>query len=89
MKIGVLMGGSSSERDVSLNSGKAISNACLELGYEVINFDPKDGFSSIAVEIKNVDLVFNALHGGDGENGVISSKLNNLGVRHTGSEKES
>ena len=89
MKIGVLMGGSSSERDVSLNSGKAISNACLELGYEVINFDPKDGFSSIAVEIKNVDLVFNALHGGDGENGVISSKLNNLGVKYTGSEKES
>ena len=86
MRIGVLMGGDSSERDVSLNSGKAIVNACKSLNHEVLEFDPKEGFDSLSVEIKKVDLVYNALHGGDGENGVISSKLNNLGVKYTGSD---
>ena len=88
MKIGVLMGGNSSEREVSLSSGKAIVNACKKLEHEVKEFDPKEGFDSLSVEIKKVDLVFNALHGGDGENGVISSKLDSLGVKYTGSEEE-
>ncbi len=85
MKIGVLMGGDSSEREVSLSSGKAIVNACKQLEHEVTEFDPKEGFDSLSADIKNVDLVFNALHGGDGENGVISSKLNKLKVKFTGS----
>ena len=88
MKIGVLFGGKSSERDVSLSSGLAIINACNELGHEVAEFDPKDDFDSLSAEIKNVDLVFNALHGGDGENGVISSKLDDLGVKYTGSDEK-
>ena len=88
MKIGVLMGGNSSEREVSLSSGKAIVNACKKLEHEVKEFDPKEDFDSLSVEIKKVDLVFNALHGGDGENGVISSKLDSLGVKYTGSEEE-
>ena len=88
MKIGVLLGGESSERDVSLNSGLAIVNACKELGHEVREFDQKEDFDSLSVEIKNVDLVFNALHGGDGENGVISSKLDSLGVKYTGSDEK-
>jgi D-alanine-D-alanine ligase len=87
MKIGVLMGGDSSEREVSLKSGKAIVNACKKLKHEVAEFDPKEGFDSLSLEIKNVDLVFNALHGGDGENGVISSKLDSLGVKYTGSDE--
>ena len=88
MKIGVLMGGDSSERDVSLNSGLAIVNACKELKHEVKEFDPKEDFDSLSLEIKKVDLVFNALHGGDGENGVISSKLDSLGVKYTGSDQK-
>ena len=88
MKIGVLMGGNSSEREVSLSSGKAIVNACKKLEYVVKEFDLKEDFDSLSVEIKKVDLVFNALHGGDGENGVISSKLDSLGVKYTGSEEE-
>ena len=88
MKIGVLMGGNSSEREVALSSGKAIVNACKKLEHEVKEFDPKEDFDSLSVEIKKVDLVFNALHGGDGENGVISSKLDSLGVKYTGSEEE-
>ena len=88
MKIGVLMGGNSSEREVSLSSGKAIVNACKKLEHEVKEFDLKEDFDSLSVEIKKVDLIFNALHGGDGENGVISSKLDSLGVKYTGSEEE-
>ena len=88
MRLGVLMGGDSSERNVSLKSGLAIVNACRELGYKVIEFDSKEGIDSFSEEIKRVNLVFNALHGGDGENGTISSKLNNLGVKYTGSNKE-
>ncbi len=88
MKIGVLMGGNSSERQVSLNSGKAIVDACKELEYEVKEFDSKKDFDSLSREIKKVDLVFNALHGGDGENGVISSKLDSLGVKYTGSDEK-
>ena len=88
MKIGVLMGGNSSEREVSLSSGKAIVNACNKLEHDVKEFDLKEDFDSLSVEIKKVDLVFNALHGGDGENGVISSKLDSLGVKYTGSEEE-
>ena len=56
MKIGVLMGGGSSERQVSLSSGKAIVNACKKLEHEVKEFDPKEGFDSLSVEIKKVDL---------------------------------
>ena len=88
MKVGVLLGGNSSERDVSLSSGAAIINACQELGYEVLEFDPREGFDSLSIDIKNVDLVFNALHGGDGENGVISNELKKLEVKYTGSGKE-
>ena len=88
MKIGVLMGGDSSEREVSLSSGKSIVKSCKELGHEVKEFDPKEDFDSLSLEIKKVDLVFNALHGGDGENGVISSKLDSLGVKYTGSDEK-
>ena len=82
------MGGDSSEREVSLSSGKAILNACKELKHEVKEFDPKEDFDLLSEEINNVDLVFNALHGGDGENGVISSKLDSLGVKYTGSDQK-
>ena len=51
------------------------------MNYQVLELDPKEGLDLLSLEIKNVDLVFNALHGGDGENGVVSSKLNKLGIK--------
>tara|TARA_B100000959_G_scaffold114875_1_gene121102 strand:- start:48 stop:950 length:903 start_codon:yes stop_codon:yes gene_type:complete len=89
MKIGVLLGGSSPERDVSLKSGKAIISACEQLGYDVVSIDPKDGVASLLIKIESVDLVFNGLHGGDGENGVIQGLLQSMGKRFTGSDNES
>ena len=88
MKIGVMYGGISAEREVSLSSGKAVLSACKFLGHEVVSLDPQDGMSTLIPSIKSVDVVFNGLHGGDGENGVIAGFLGSLGVRYTGSGNE-
>ena len=69
MNIGLLLGGDSAERDISLSSGKAIKKALISLGHEVVILDPINGISKIKDSILSVDLVFNGLHGGDGENG--------------------
>ena len=88
MKIGVLLGGNSAEREVSLSSGKAISAACKELGHDVIDLDPQFDMKLLVPDLLTVDLVFNGLHGGDGENGVIPGFLQSLGVKYTGSTTE-
>ena len=89
MNIGLLVGGDSPERDVSLSSGKAILKALESLGNNVIILDPKDGIHFLEDQIVAVDLIFNALHGGDGENGNIAAYLESLGVLFTGSGKDS
>ncbi|HIB34808.1 MAG TPA: D-alanine--D-alanine ligase [Candidatus Marinimicrobia bacterium] len=88
MKIGVLLGGNSAEREVSLASGKAISAACKELGHNVLDLDPQFDVRLLVPDLLTVDLVFNGLHGGDGENGVIPGFLQSLGVKYTGSKTE-
>jgi D-alanine-D-alanine ligase len=88
MKIGVLLGGNSAEREVSLASGKAISAACKELGHNVLDLDPEFDVRLLVSDLLTVDLVFNGLHGGDGENGVIPGFLQSLGVKYTGSRTE-
>ena len=89
MKIGVLFGGASQEREVSLESGKAISIACKSLGHDVVELDPINGIDSLFSDIEPLDLIFNGLHGGDGENGVIQGFLQSIGKRFTGSQNES
>ena len=89
MKIGVLLGGNSDEREISIKSGKAIVTACKDLGHDVIELDPKNGIDSLFNDIEPLDLVFNGLHGGDGENGVIQGFLQSIGKRFTGSQNES
>lgn len=85
MNIGLLVGGDSPERDISLSSGKAIHKALESLGNDVIALDPKDGIRLLEKQILSVDLIFNGLHGGDGENGNIAAYLESLGVLFTGS----
>ena len=89
MKIGVLLGGNSDEREISIKSGKAIVTACKDLGHDVIELDPKNGIDSLFSDIEPLDLIFNGLHGGDGENGVIQGFLQSIGKRFTGSQNES
>ena len=81
-KILVVSGGTSSEREISLKSGKACSDAIKSLKYKVLNFDPaKENFKNI----KNykVDLIFNALHGRDGEDGVAQSYFEYFKIPYT------
>src|SRR6266550_8070370 len=120
MKITVLMGGTSSERNVSLASGIRITSALRERGHDVTALDPARGVISASEErelstgkvgteppsleslskfaegtflpnltsikeIKDADVVFLALHGGQGEDGTIQALLDMAHVKYTGS----
>ena len=89
MKVSVLMGGTSSEREVSLKTGKAVISACLELGYETTSVDFNGDYDSILEDLKYSDIVFNALHGTFGEDGTIQSLLESNDILYTGSGPES
>lgn len=83
-RVAVLMGGSSSERKVSLDSGHNCLASLLCLGVDAY---PVDGIEHLVEEITagNCQRVFNILHGGDGENGVVQGLLEALRVPYTGS----
>jgi D-alanine-D-alanine ligase len=107
MKVAVLLGGNSPERQVSLDSGKNIAQALRSNGYDVIEFDP--GLATrelihnfgidyngpieqerslyinlLLLSMLEIDVVFNGLHGGEGENGVIQVLLETMGLKFTG-----
>src|SRR5690625_1904780 len=84
MKIAVLYGGVSAERDVSLSSGRGIIEALEKNNHEVIaiDFHPNKINDIIAL---NVDLVFLRLHGKYGEDGRIQGLLDIMGVPYVGS----
>jgi len=80
--IGVLMGGLSAERSVSLASGQACSRALIEAGYEVSQIDVD---RDVAVKLNAIkpDIVLNALHGPFGEDGSIQGILEYLQIPYT------
>jgi D-alanine-D-alanine ligase len=81
-KVLVVLGGTSGERDVSLDSGKACIKALKKKGYEVSRFDPK--FKNLnLIDKKKTDVIFNALHGKDGEDGVAQSYFEYLKIPYT------
>jgi D-alanine-D-alanine ligase len=80
----VVQGGTSSEREVSLNSGKACIKALKKLKYKVITFDPaKEHLSKIKQYKQKVNVIFNALHGRDGEDGIAQSYFEYFKVPYT------
>ena len=83
-RIGVLAGGTSAEREISLKSGNAIYKALLNLGYDAVFIDVSD---NICEDLKreNIEIAFLALHGGHGENGAIQGLLEVMGIPYTGS----
>ncbi|KPK34978.1 MAG: D-alanine--D-alanine ligase, partial [Nitrospira bacterium SG8_35_1] len=83
-KIGVLMGGTSSERDVSIRSGLAIYQGLQELGYNSALVDVGKDIVQVLKKEK-VKVAFLALHGGLGENGAVQGMLEVLGIPYTGS----
>jgi D-alanine-D-alanine ligase len=83
-KVGVLFGGRSAEREVSLMSGKGVLQALLSKGVDAHPFDPAErGIAELANE--KFDRVFIALHGRYGEDGTLQGVLEQLGIPYTGS----
>lgn len=88
-KVMVLKGGFSSEREVSLVSGKGVEEALKKDGYEVVACDLKDVREFLkAIELEKPDVVFNALHGNWGEDGEIQAMLDMLQIPYTHSGME-
>ena len=83
-KIGVLMGGLSAERDVSLKSGAAVHKALLARGYDAVAIDVDRDVAQVLVK-EWVDVAFIALHGRYGEDGAIQGLLEIMGIPYTGS----
>jgi D-alanine-D-alanine ligase len=83
-RIGVLMGGMSAEREVSLMSGKAIGNALQELGYDAWPIDADRQLAQHLVE-KKIDVAFIGLHGRLGEDGSVQGLLEMMRIPYTGS----
>lgn len=83
-KIGVLMGGLSSEREVSLASGNAILAAFKEKGYHAVAVDVDRNVAGKLRE-HGIDVAFIALHGRFGEDGAIQGMLEVMGIPYTGS----
>jgi D-alanine-D-alanine ligase len=83
-RVAVLLGGDSSEREVSLNSGQNCLDALRGRGVDAYAVD---GIPALLAEIhaRRCDRVFNIMHGGAGENGVVQGLLESLGVPYTGS----
>jgi D-alanine-D-alanine ligase len=84
MKVGVIMGGVSSEREISLLSGKEICSNLDTEKYEVveINIDHEE---EVMLKTKGVDFAFIALHGSFGEDGRVQAVLENLKIPYSGS----
>lgn len=83
--VAVLMGGWSSERDVSLSSGQEIVKALRQKGYTVTAIDVEKNLPRLIHQIQeaNPQVIFNALHGVGGEDGVIQSVLDMLQIPYT------
>jgi D-alanine-D-alanine ligase len=82
LKIGVISGGISSEREISLLTGKNIYQSLLESGYNSLFIDLKDDFYS---KLKEINLAFLAVHGRYGEDGTAQGLLELMKIPYTGS----
>jgi len=84
-KIGVLLGGRSAEREVSLRTGEAIYQALLSIGYDAVKIDVD---KNIVENLKSqqIELAFIALHGKYGEDGTLQGLLEMLDIPYTGSD---
>ena len=87
LHVAVLMGGWSSEREVSLVTGKGVAEALESRGHRVTRIDMDRGVAQRLVEVKP-DVVFNALHGTPGEDGTVQGMMDLMGLKYTHSGVE-
>jgi len=86
-KIAVLMGGSSFEREFSLESGRNVTNTLRERGHEVLPLDTEAHLVE-TLRTQDIDAVYIALHGKGGEDGSIQALLEYLGIPFVGSSSQ-
>lgn len=84
LRVGVLMGGQSAEREISLKTGRAICQALVRRGYKVFSIDV-DALLPQQLSRKQLDVAFLALHGPGGEDGTVQGLLEIMGIPYTGS----
>lgn len=84
-KVAVVMGGLSSEREISFQSGKGVAQALKQKGYTVLEIDLTNNIASFVQQLNTFkpDVVFNALHGRYGEDGCIQGMLNLMQIPYT------
>ncbi len=80
--VAVLMGGWSSEREVSLITGAGVADALERVGYRVTRIDMDRDIAVRLAEVKP-DVVFNALHGTPGEDGTVQGMMDLMGLKYT------
>jgi D-alanine-D-alanine ligase len=85
LRITVMLGGPSAEREVSLQSGAAVVKALRSLGHAVDPLDPRDDSWTLAA---GTEVIFLALHGTYGEDGTVQRHLEALGLPYTGCDSE-
>lgn len=83
-RIGVLMGGQSSERNISLRTGRAVHQSLIRQGYDAVAIDVTEHLYNDLMDRK-VAIAFLALHGPGGEDGTIQGFLETIGMPYTGS----
>jgi D-alanine-D-alanine ligase len=81
-RVGVLAGGPSNERDISLRSGRAVYNALAQEGIDVFFVDVMDNIYDI-IKAETMDAAFLALHGKFGEDGTVQKILDSAGIRYS------
>ena len=85
MNILLIVGGWSSEREVSLNSGNMVEKVLQGLGHTVSRFDPLSGLEGLIPAAREADFAFIALHGAPGEDGLIQAMLEAVPCPYQGS----
>ncbi|MDX8392069.1 MAG: D-alanine--D-alanine ligase [Mariprofundaceae bacterium] len=83
-RVGVLMGGVSNERDISLNSGRAVAAALQRSGVNAVEVDLRDDWTA-QIQAAHLDVAFIALHGLWGEDGCVQGLLEMMRIPYTGS----
>lgn len=86
MKVLVIYGGESSEREVSLKTGQGVHDALQRKGHETVLFDySRERVLELVDEINNTDVIYIALHGKDGEDGKLQALIHLLNKPYVGS----
>lgn len=84
-RVALLSGGDSSEREVSLNSGKQVYEALDKEKYDIVKYDPKTDLKKITEDASSIDVALLILHGPNGEDGTVQGFLDLLKIPYQGS----